>query len=276
MLKSQWIVLAIACVLVLGIYQLPKAVVSNQDKKLASTSTAQEKDKTTDHSSSSLTTEQKAKLIRLKKEFALADNSEKRLTFADSIAGVFRLANRLDSGAYYIALAIEKEPSEKNWLKAGNAYFEAFQFAISVDAQRADSYGEKARDFYKRILDKNPENYLAKANMAMTYTVTPNPMQGIGLLREILAKDENNQLALLNLGLLSMQSGQHDKAIQRFEKLLEVNPQHIEAKYYLGQSYMNKGDKAKARELFTAISQTKADSLAPYRASASDYLKELK
>jgi tetratricopeptide (TPR) repeat protein len=189
---------------------------------------------------------------------------------------VFRLANRLDSGAYYIALAIEKEPSEKNWLKAGNAYFEAFRFAISVDAQRADSYGEKARDFYKKILDKNPENYLAKANMAMTYTVTPNPMQGIGLLREILAKDENNQLALLNLGLLSMQSGQHDKAIQRFEKLLEVNPQHIEAQYYLGQSYMNKGDKAKARELFTAISQAKADSLAPYRASASDYLKELK
>jgi outer membrane protein len=276
MLKGQWAVLVIALLLIIGMFQLPKVVVSDDDKKL-NTQTGnnpQEITKENTNHSKDLSPEDTEKLARLKSLLELEGNSEKRLTFADSIAGLFRSINRLDSGAYYISKAVGDSKEEVKLLKAANAYFEAFQFAVSVDTKRADVYGAKAREYFQKVIEKNPKNYSAKANMAMTYTVTQNPMQGITLLREILAEDEDNEAALFNLGVLSMRSGQTDKAIQRFEKLLQVNPNYIEARLLLAQSWMTTGEKEKAKQVLDIITQSKADSLAPFRAAASDILNQ--
>ena len=48
------------------------------------------------------------------------------------------------------------------------------------------------------------------------------PMQGIMGLREVLAKDRTNKPAILALGLFSIQSGQYDKATERFSSLLKM------------------------------------------------------
>ena len=47
-------------------------------------------------------------------------------------------------------------------------------------------------------------------------------MQGIMGLREVLAKDRTNKPAILALGLFSIQSGQYDKATERFSSLLKM------------------------------------------------------
>jgi cytochrome c-type biogenesis protein CcmH/NrfG len=59
-------------------------------------------------------------------------------------------------------------------------------------------------------------------------------MQGIMMLREIAESDPSHVKSQLNLGLLSVQSKQFDKALARFEKVLQLNPNHIEAAYYKG------------------------------------------
>ncbi|HRW90872.1 MAG TPA: tetratricopeptide repeat protein [Flavobacteriales bacterium] len=64
------------------------------------------------------------------------------------------------------------------------------------------------------------------------------PMQGIMMLREILQEDPDNVEAHWNLGLFSVQSGQYDKAVERFQKVLELDPEgHSEAWFYLGRTY---------------------------------------
>ncbi|MFT6746373.1 MAG: tetratricopeptide (TPR) repeat protein [Glaciecola sp.] len=72
------------------------------------------------------------------------------------------------------------------------------------------------------------------------------PMEGIGLLKEVIADSPNHEQALFYLGDFSIKSGQFEKAISRFVKLTEVNPEAAQYWYMLAQAYeLNKNsDKA--------------------------------
>ena len=66
--------------------------------------------------------------------------------------------------------------------------------------------------------------------------------QGIFKLRDVLKKDPENIKALYHMGLLSIESGQFEKAIERFEKLILLRPENQEFKNILKdiQAQMNK------------------------------------
>ena len=68
------------------------------------------------------------------------------------------------------------------------------------------------------------------------------------MLREVLIEDPENDLAIYNLGILAITSGQLDKAIERFEKLLEIDPENPEANFYMGYCLFEMGN-AKASRL---------------------------
>lgn len=64
------------------------------------------------------------------------------------------------------------------------------------------------------------------------------PMRGIMMLREILEEDPENAEAHWHLGLFSVQSGQYEKALERFKKVLELEPEAFpDAWFYLGRTY---------------------------------------
>ncbi len=64
------------------------------------------------------------------------------------------------------------------------------------------------------------------------------PMKGIGILKEVLNVDSNNVDALTNLGYFSIQSAQYEKAIERFETVLRIDPKNAEAFLYLTDVYV--------------------------------------
>jgi tetratricopeptide (TPR) repeat protein len=99
-------------------------------------------------------------------------------------------------------------------------------------------------------------------------------MKGILMLKEVIEEDPNNELALLNLGLFSMQSGQYEKAIDRFKILISVNPKNGEAKIFLGQSYAGLGKNQEARKIFEEVIKNETDSL--LQMAAKEYLSQLK
>ena len=119
-----------------------------------------------------------------------------------------------------------------------------------------------------------PENLEAKTKLAMTYLTSSNPMQGIMMLREVLAVDPENELALFNMGMLSVQSGQYDLAAERLEQLLAINPNHIQGQLLLGVAYMNSGEKEKARLQFEKVREMDEDPAV--QATVDSYLKDLK
>jgi len=81
----------------------------------------------------------------------------------------------------------------------------------------------------------------------MTYVSSANPMQGITMLRDILEEDPENEEGLFNMGILSMQSGQYKRAVERFEKLVEHHPDNIQGQFYLGVSLFESNQKKRAK-----------------------------
>ena len=74
-----------------------------------------------------------------------------------------------------------------------------------------------------------------------------DPMRGIMMLREILEDEPNNVEAHWNLGLFSIQSGQYPKALERFQKVLDLDSVNFpDAWFYLGRTYATLDSNAQA------------------------------
>ncbi len=87
----------------------------------------------------------------------------------------------------------------------------------------------------------------AKTQEAIALVQGQDPMRGIMMLREILEEDPNNVEAHWHLGLFSVQSGQYDKALGRFQKVLELDSVNFpDAWFYLGRTYATLDSNAQA------------------------------
>lgn len=207
----------------------------------------------------------------LKEMQAEAENPEIFAIFADSIAQVFAAHGQYDSAAWYAESALQKLPTAERTYRAGLFYFNAFNHVHEGNEQQA--LAAKAQEYLKASLAETPDRLDAKTKLALTYVASETPMQGILMLREVLEKDPKNQEALFNLGILSVQTGQFDKAVGRLEKLVAINPQHMQAQFYLAYSYMQLGDKAKARKHFEQVKALDQDP--EVLATVDNYLEEL-
>jgi predicted Zn-dependent protease len=277
MLKTQLVILVLAITLIIGLYFLPKVVVDDKKKELNAQSKAAQA--TTENSAShsqKLTPQLEEKLNAFRKKLAQSSDKIAKASWADSIAQVFKNVARFDSAAHYMAVLVDNLPNLENLRKAGDAYFEAYRFALSVDTAKSNFLGTKARTYYEKVLSEQPKDYKTKANLAMTYISQGQPMKPVMMLREILAEDADNQWARLYLGLLSMQSGQYPKAVDHFEKLIKAHPNHFEAKFYLAQSYLEQNKTAEATTLLKELTQLKGEAEAPFREAAQETLNQLK
>lgn len=262
MKKSFLIVLLIASAMVLGLYSLPKGVVSNKEKALESSSKSQTSQQTKADASAekhtpSLSAKQQKQVIALREAFENAKDNVTRIKAADQLILVYAQASRFDSAAYFAEEIAKIEPTAKNILRTGDAYYGAYTYA--VNEQKEKHLAEKTREFYGKALSLNPNLLEAKSNLAMTYVSTDTPMQGILLLREVLEQDPDFEPALFNMGMLSMRSNQYQKAIERFRRILTNSPANVKAKFYLGISLAEVGQKDEARQLLTEVAKQDQD-----------------
>lgn len=275
MSKSQYFVLLAAVLLIVGLALMPRAVVKNNNKQMeaeATTSDASTSEETQTNSHAKALPEKEQKEINgLKDLFVDAKEEKTKLTYLNQLIDAYKKVNRYDSAAYYAEQFADEFPSEIYLLKAGDLYYEAFTFAL--DAQKIERLGVKTREVLQKYQEKKPEDLDAKVKIGMTYVSSSSPMQGIMMLREVIQEDPNHRLGLFNLGVLSMQSGQFDKAVGRFEKLVELDSKDIQSRFYLGLSYKETGQKAKAIEHLTYVKENESN---PEILSTVDkYLAEL-
>ena len=216
-----------------------------------------------------LTIEQKSVIQKL--DEAVKSGSDKKTAFENII-------NELDTlrlptaAAYYMEKAAEASPIEKNWAEAGNRYYAATRFAKEADRPLLYS---KAMDCFQKTLDLNPNNLEVKISLAACFVEgSSDPMKGIGMLREVEKTDSNNVNLQLNFAFFSEKSGQWDRAIARFQKVLKIQPDFIEAYLHLADAYQQKGDKAKAIESLEKYITIVDD--VTIKAEIQDYINKLK
>jgi tetratricopeptide (TPR) repeat protein len=276
MRKKQWLIVIIAVIVGGVLYTFPKYVIDNDSESgipenddISSKSPISENDEAS-HSikkdSSDIVSINSLKL-KLERE----TNNEKKFTFADSLASAYQISREFDSAIHFAKVALELGKSDLAKEKLGNVYFDAMSFSLNL--QNTQAYGNKARSIYEGLLEGQTDRLDLKTKIAMTFIASENPMNGIMMLREVLEEDPNNLEATMNLGMLSIQSGQFDKAVGRFEKAVKLNPTNVQAWYYLGYSHKELGNADKAIEALNKAKSLDADP--EVQASVEDLLKDI-
>ncbi len=148
--------------------------------------------------------------------------------------------------AWYTAEAARLENSEKSLTFAAHLFLNNLK--SEGNPQLKDWKAHQAKELFERSLKLNPANDSTKVGLGATYLFgfSENPMEGILKIREVAERDSTNSYAQMTLGQASMVSGQLDKAVERFEKVVLLQPNNLEALISLADVYERKGEKKKA------------------------------
>lgn len=166
------------------------------------------------------------------------------------------LAKPIPQGFIYKEMA-EINPKLEYWVKSGDAFREGY--TNLQDTAMASALNKMAIDSYEKALAMDSNNLAAKTGLgAALVTGSSNPMAGIALLREVVQADPKNLDANKALGLFSMQSGQFDKAIERFKTVVEIKAD-AESYFYLAAAYEKIGQKSEAIAAYKKSKEIAAD-----------------
>lgn len=191
-------------------------------------------------------------------EQALKLNGEKDTAVLDQLGRFWDRNNIPAASAVWFEKKANVIGNEESRIQSAYRYFDAFK--VAQDSTLRGILVGKAIAQYKMVLEKNPNNLNAKTDLGVCYVEgSAEPMKGIMMLREVIAANPNHEMAQLNLGLLSVKSGQLDKAIERFNKVLTINPKRTEVYLYLGQVYLQKADTLKAIENYSDFTKKSDD-----------------
>ncbi len=260
MMKKPQILLSVfGIILIAGLYQLPRVVVENDAE--AAVETVESHDFEVSASD--------AQAISSLKQLIATSEKEKSGNFADSLAKYFLKYGMFDSARQVTEVMLERDSSLNTKEKAVEILYRIFERAGS--GEEASLQAVQLRPLIESLLEAKPDDLSLKNKLAMTLVTTEAPMSGIMVLREIVATDPTNREALINLGLLSIQSGQFDRAVGRFENLVALDSSDFESKLYLGISYLETGREDNAKQLFTEVAN--AESADPaVRQASREYL----
>lgn len=104
---------------------------------------------------------------------------------------------------------------------------------------------------YEAAVEKVGSDVALKIKLADAYVQgSQEPMKGIQILRQLEDSLPNNIQILLALGRLSIQSGQYEKAKERLQKVIQLEPQNTEALYFMAITEAQLGHNEEAKRLF--------------------------
>jgi tetratricopeptide (TPR) repeat protein len=187
-------------------------------------------------------------VTNIEKELSAMHDSSRMAAVFNKLSKVWEHSNQLPVKAYYAAKAAKLENSEKNLTFAGQFFLQLMENESTPSVQVWEA--EEAVSCLEQSLKINPDNEETKLALATGYIEgTGEPMKGVQILLAIVNEKPNDIPANMLLGRMSIQSGQFDKAVGRFETVIKQEPENKEALYFLAQAYGGKGDKKKAIEL---------------------------
>ena len=234
-----------------GLAFLPKSVVSNKPAEVASEGSSSRKaeEPNVSDAKDALHKTDPALEAEISRFRSLAEASGTAKAKAESgikLAQAFARARQYDSAGIWYEKCMTFDPSRNLSFEAGSAWFESLAFTTS--ASRLEASAERSRNLLAGIDKNDPRFAEAQAKAAITWVNTPSPMKGILKLRELSVQYPENAYIAYQLGMLSFQSGQHEKAVDRFRTVISLEADNVNAWFYLASSLQQLGRQKEALE----------------------------
>jgi len=191
---------------------------------------------------------------------AKMDSLEKRGSGTEkllSLANFWKDSTKFyEPALFYQAEAAKLDNSEKNLNFAAQLFLEWLR--VEKDEAKLEWETAQAIDLFQRAIKIDPQNDDLRIGLGSCYiygySQSSDPQQTLKGIQEILTvarKDSNNMKAQLMLGVGGMVSGQYDKAIARFNRVVKEQPTNLEAIAYLADAYAAAGKRAEAINWYT-------------------------
>jgi predicted Zn-dependent protease len=190
----------------------------------------------------------KEDILSLQQKFNQSDKSEEKASVASALAALWAKADNKPLEAYYLYLAADLNKNVRDLSLAGDRMLTLFRVSQdTIIKNNLITFALRSLEAASRL---DPDNLELKARLGAAYVEgTPEPMKGITLLREVVDKDPDNVEALIMLGRFAILSGQYDRAKERLDKVLMLDPNNPEAIYFMAITQEGLGNADRAIEL---------------------------
>jgi tetratricopeptide (TPR) repeat protein len=177
-------------------------------------------------------------LSQLDVRLETAENDSTRTELLKQLSGEWFRLGYPEVAGHYAEKVAEKENSAQAWSIAGTTY----NYGIRGEKnERVRSYCfDRAVLAFESALSLDPDETQHKLNLALTYVAKPpqdNPMKGILMLRRLNEEKPENVSVLNQLGRLALTTGQTDKALERLEKAISLEPDNLQSNCLLANAY---------------------------------------
>lgn len=150
---------------------------------------------------------------------------------------------------YYLLKYASKRDDTTAWIVAASRLLNAGLGDESPGGAWCITEAGKAAD---KVLEKQPGSIFGrniKAEVILRSGDDARVMEAVTLLKGVLSDDASNLMALENLGMLQMRSGQWPKAELTYRKLNELNPVNPEFYVHLADCLLAQDKKKEAKDL---------------------------
>jgi tetratricopeptide (TPR) repeat protein len=199
-----------------------------------------------------LTPEQQSYVNRLENAVVRGDVKAQQIKAYEQLASFWKdTVKSFLPAVFYTGEAAKLENLEKNLTFAAHLYLDNVRG--QSDPELRDWMSEQAKGLLEQAIKLNPNSDSLKVSLGSCYifgNVHGNPMEGIMMIREVADRDPHNAYAQMMLGIGGAMTGQFDRAIERFKKVLEHHPGNLEAILNMAEVYEQKGDKPSAIEWY--------------------------
>lgn len=153
--------------------------------------------------------------------------------------------------AFYLSQVAKLDNSEKSLNFAAQLILSNIR--VEHDAAKVDWLSSEAISLFEKAIILNPGNDDLRVGLGSCYVFgkgrngdPQQTMKGIQELLAVVRKDSTNMKAQLVLGAGGYISGQYDKAIARLTKVVDAQPDNLEAVAFLADAYAASGQNAEA------------------------------
>ena len=252
MKKPQWITAAVVAVIVVCLYSTTTNQIFGNNAKIVKESSVPETpaitiDSILFHAKENLSSAQASRLNFLENSITRGDVLNQKIHVYHQLARFWSDSVRVfEPYAWYTAESARLVNSENSLTFAAHLFLDNLKGEENPALKQWKAL--QAKDLFERSLKINPANDSSEVGLGMVYLYggLGTPMEGIQKIRNVANNHPDNIYAQMALGHASVTSRQFDKAVERFEAVLHLQPNNLEAILSLADTYERSGDKLKA------------------------------